>query len=262
MGIRHAVTSTVLVALVSGCGARQSSSPVAGIPRIGDQADSGTSNSQPYTVVPSASTGVTPDGRGTWTLNVKTVSGGDSAVAGTFNSAVQAAAQSQLENTRKQAAPDATWNLETTPDVFFSSASVSELISGVYYAQQTHARQAAHPIDTYTTVVIDSRSASPITFTDLFTDEQKGLERLSRQTRQLLPGVLGSGSAPMADEPGNAALAENFANWIPTPEGLRIHFDDGQFAQGAPPHGIPTLTIPWSALDDLLAPGMAALRQP
>ena len=57
--------------------------------------------------------------------------------------------------------------------------------------------------------------------------------------------------------PGNAPVEANFANWIPTPSGLEIHFADYQFA-----HGLPVLTVPWSALDDLLAPGMAALRQP
>jgi hypothetical protein len=38
---------------------------------------------------------------------------------------------------------------------------------------------------------------------------------------------------------------------------LEIHFADYQFA-----HGTPVITVPWSALDDLLAPGMAALRAP
>lgn len=214
---------------------------------------SGTSNSQNYTVTTSSTTSATPDGVGTWTLKLQTISGGDQKVADAFNDAVKASAQRMLEATKSHAqpAPGATWNFETTPKVSFSKAAVSELLTGVYYAQQ-----AAHPVNTFGSVVIDSRSGSPITFKELFVDEQKGLERLSQQTKQLLPGVLGNGSAPMPDEPGNAPLAANFANWIPTPQGIEINFDDGQFA-----HGMPPLTIPWSAVDDLLAPGMADLRQ-
>ena len=60
---------------------------------------------------------------------------------------------------------------------------------------------------------------------------------------------------PMADEPGNAPVEANFANWISTPAGLEIHFADYQFF-----HGTPTITVPWSELDGLLAPGMDALR--
>ncbi len=219
---------------------------------------SGTSNSKNYVVTTSSITAATPDGVGTWTLKLETISGGDQKVADAFNDAVKASAQRMLEATKSHAqpAPGETWNFETTPKISFSKAAVSELITGVYYAQQ-----AAHPVNTFGSVVIDSRSGNPITLKELFTDEQKGLERLSQQTRQLLPGVLGNGSAPMPDEPGNAPLAANFANWIPTPQGIEINFDDGQFAQNAPGHGMPPLTIPWSAVEDLLAPGMAELRQ-
>ena len=127
---------------------------------------------------------------------------------------------------------------------------MSELISGLY----VHV-PSAHPSSYVSTVVIDSRSAKPITLADLFTDKQAGLNRLSEQTKALLPGVSGVGPTPMADEPGNAPTEANFANWIPTPDGLEIHFADYQFF-----HGTPTITVPWSALDGLLAPGMDALR--
>jgi len=209
-------------------------------------------------VSPSSSTGATPDGHGTWTLKVDTISGGDPKVADAFNKAVQASVREQGEQfngAQSNPDPDPTrpWNFETTPQIYFSGASVSELLEGVYYAQN-----AAHPNDTVSTVVIDSRSATPITLKDLFTNEQAGLDRLSQQTKQLFPVVTtGTGPTPMADAPGNAPVEANFANWIPTPQGLEIHFADYQLA-----HGLPVLSIPWSALDDLLAPGMTALRQP
>ena len=185
-------------------------------------------------------------------MKVDTISGGDPKVADAFDKAVQASAQQQLDSVKRSAAPEATWDFDTTPRIYFSNAAVSEVLVGVYYA-----KSAAHPNDSVSTVVIDSRSATPITLKDLFTNERAGLDRLSEQTKQLLPAALGTGPAPMTDEPGNAPVEANFANWIPTPQGLELHFSDYQFG-----HGLPMLTIPWSALDDLLAPGMAALRQP
>ena len=188
-----------------------------------------------------------------WTLKTKTISGGDPKVADAFNNAVHASAQHQLDGITRDADPDPTrpWTFETNPRIFFGAASVSELIDGLFMAEH-----AAHPTSVVSTVVIDSRSASPITLKDLFADEQKGLDRLSQQTKMLLPAVMGSTTTPMADEPGTAPTEDNFANWIPTPEGMQINFKDYQFG-----HGTPVLTVPWPALDDVLAPGMETLRQ-
>jgi hypothetical protein len=216
---------------------------------------SGVSNSQTYAVTPSSTTGQSPDGQHTWTLNVDTIGGGDTKVADAFNTAVKSAAQQQLDTAKPGPSdnPGLTWNFETTPTISFTAGAVSELLEGVAYTQN-----AAHPSSWVSTVVIDSRSASPITLKDLFADEQKGLDRLSQQTRQLAPGVLGSGPTPMADAPGNAPTEANFAHWLPTTQGIEIHFNDYQLG----PHGLVVVTVPWSAVDDLLAPGMTALRQP
>lgn len=213
---------------------------------------SGMSNGAAYTVTRSSAGDATSDGKGRWNLVVDTVTGGDPRVAEAFNSAVHASAAGQLDPVKRDADPDGTWTFDTEPQIFFGAASVSELITGLY----VHV-PSAHPSSYVSTVVIDSRSAKPITLGDLFTDKQAGLERLSQQTKDLLPAVSGVGPTPMPDEPGNAAVEANFANWIPTPAGMEIHFADYQFF-----HGTPTITVPWSALDDLLAPGMAALREP
>jgi hypothetical protein len=213
---------------------------------------SGVSNGQPYTVNRSSSGGATPDGKGRWNLAVDLLAGGDARVVEAFNSAVQASAAQQLEPVKRDADPEGTWTFETDPKIYFGGASVAELISGLY----SHV-PAAHPVGYTSTVVVDSRSAKPITLGDLFTDKQAGLNRLSEQTKILLPGVMGTGPTPMPDEPGNEPKEANFANWIPTPAGLEIHFADYQFV-----HGSPVITVPWSALDDVLAPGMADLRKP
>ena len=87
-------------------------------------------------------------------------------------------------------------------------------------------------------MVIDSRSADPIMLTDLFTDEQAGLNRLSELT-------------------GAEPRAENFVNWLPTTEGLEIHFAPYQFGIALPE----TKTVVWTALADVLAPAMAGISQ-
>ena len=141
------------------------------------------------------------------------------------------------------------WLFESNPTVTFRTSAIAELIVGVHSA-----KEAAHPNDYVSTVVIDSRTAKPITLADLFVDEQAGLNRLSEQTKVIFPQVWGGGPSPMLDEPGNRPIAENFANWIPTAAGMELHFADYQFG-----HGLPVITVPWSAVADVLAPDMTAL---
>lgn len=210
----------------------------------------GVSNGQTYTVDRSASTGAT--GSGTWKLVISTVSGGDPKVAEAFNDGVHAAAQRLLDDATQGAKPQGQWTFETSPRVFFTAASISALISGTYTDEM-----ADHPAGSVINVVIDSRTGTPITLEELFTDDQAGLDRISQQTKMLLPPAMGATATPMPNVPGNRPLLENFDSWIPTPAGLQIHFADYQFV-----HGTPVITVPWAAIDDLLAPGMEALRRP
>jgi Protein of unknown function (DUF3298) len=101
--------------------------------------------------------------------------------------------------------------------------------------------------------VIDSRTAQPITLSDLFTNQQDGLNRLSEQIKML---ALGPGKV-MPDEPANAPTPENFANWIPDADGMTMYFAPYQFgARNSYP-----ITVPWPALTNVLAPSMVALTQ-
>lgn len=208
-------------------------------------ADAGTSNGATYTV---SSTSVDPgDG---WKIDVGQLSGGDGAVAAAFNAASVASGKTMggMLDRDEVIHDDATF--ETKPAVSFRPTAISQVLTGMYFHQH-----AAHPLDYVTTIVIDSRNARPITLDNLFTDSQAGLNRLSEQTKLLFPTVYG-GSKPMADEPGNAPVADNFHNWIPTADGLEIHFEDYQFA-----HGLPIVTVPWSQLTDVLAPDMQVLAR-
>lgn len=262
-GVCSTAMATVMLAALVGCGGSPGesrtttstpSTPTALPPSsTAPAADAvrGTSNGKTYTVARSETEGATPDGSGKWTLVIDLLSGGDDRVADALNRAVKTSATQQLESFKRDAGTDGTWAFDTEPRLYFGGASIAELVTGTYM----HAG-AAHPLLSTGTVVIDSRSAKPITLADLFTDEDAGLKQLSAQSKLLLPAVLNI-PAPMADEPGNAPTEANFANWIPTPAGMEIHFADYQFG-----HGRPVITVPWPALDGLLAPGMEDLRRP
>jgi hypothetical protein len=131
--------------------------------------------------------------------------------------------------------------------VTFRSIAVAQIIFGSLDF-------GAHPSHQIGTIVIDSRSADPIMLVDLFTDQRAGLSRLSEQATKILAAD-GMNLGP--DEPGAAPKAENFANWIPTAEGLEIHFAPYQFGVALPA----VITVPWPALADVLAPAMADIAK-
>lgn len=207
-------------------------------------AESGTSNGQTYTVVMKPIEGSDP---GRWHGQIGQLSGGDAAVAAAFNNASLASAQGHIDRFRAEALSQ--WTLELGGKVEFRKVAIAQVINGFTVMG------AGHPPSDNTTVVIDSRTAQPITLADLFTDHQAGLNRLSEQTKILMPQVTGIGGV-MPDVPGNAPVAENFADWIPTAEGMQIFFGESQFDYG--PRGN-AITVPWSALTDVLAPDMLAL---
>lgn len=215
------------------------------------RSESGESNGKTYAIAAATIAGATPDGGGRWHAEVAQLSGGDPAVAEAFNKAGEASAHHQIEQVRADADSIPSWTFEVKSESFFRPTALAQLLTGVYYAQG-----AAHPSNYVSTVVIDSRSAKPITLSDLFASEQDGLNRLSEQTKRIWPTVYGDSGEPMLDEPGNRPIAENFANWIPTADGLELHFADYQFG-----HGLPVITVPWAALTDVLAPDMAVLAQ-
>ncbi|OBI78554.1 hypothetical protein A9X01_27270 [Mycobacterium asiaticum] len=208
--------------------------------------DSGVSQGQTYGITIISIDGATPDNRGRWHGRAAQLSGGDPRVADAFNNASRASANGQIEPVRAAADPDAEWLLELNPTLTFRPTAIAELIVGVYSA-----RHAAHPTNSVSTIAIDSRTAKPITLADLFRNQQDGLNRLAEQTKIIFPQVYG-GSTP--DEEGTRPIADNFANWIPTSAGMELHFNDYQFG-----HGLPVITVPWSALTDVLAPDMLAL---
>lgn len=193
------------------------------------RAETGVSNGETYSVATHSIDGATTDRFGTWDAKIDELSDGDPAVVEAFNHASTIAVQEQVDQAMGASRDGEKWTFESNGRVTFRSIAVAELILGTHY-------YGAHPTSYISTVVIDSRSADPILLTDLFADEQAGLDRLSELT-------------------GAEPRAENFVNWIPTAEGLEIHFAPYQFGIALPV----TKTVSWATLADLLAPMMSGI---
>ncbi|MFL0243291.1 DUF3298 domain-containing protein [Mycobacterium sp. SMC-17] len=205
-------------------------------------ADIGTSGGLTYTMSTSALD------VGGWQMTVAQLSGGNDAVTTVFNAASRASGKTMADMLDADRVIRGRSGFTTRPAVTFRPTAVSQVLTGTYYW-----RPSAHPVNYVTTVVIDTRTATPITLGDLFSDTRAGLDRLSQLTKSIFPSVYGTS---MGDERGNAPVETNFHNWIPNATGLEIHFADGQFG-----HGLPVITVPWSQLNDLLAPDMKVLAQ-
>jgi hypothetical protein len=195
---------------------------------------SAVSDGKHYSVTTTSIGGTTLDRNGTWKAKFGQLAGGDPAVVEAFNGASQAAVHRQVARATADTREATTsWHLESNGQVTFRRVAITQLINGAL-------GDGAHPTTYIGTVVIDSRTAKPITLADLFSDEPAGLQRLSEQTKL-----------------GVAPTDANFANWIPTADGIEIHFAQDQ--PGVQP--AQTVTVPWPALNDVLAPGMVQLAQ-
>jgi hypothetical protein len=213
-------------------------------------AETGTSNRTSYGVTTTSIDGFSPDGLGTWKASRVQLLGGDSAVTRAFNDASQAVLRGQLARAIAGAREGSTpWMFESNGQVTFRRVVIAQVITSAFYF-------GAHPSSEAGTVVIDSRTARPVTLADVFRDERAGLKRLSQQTKMILPKVNGWNGV-MPDAPGNAPVRENFANWAPTADGMELHFAPNQFGLGL----AETIVVPWSQLTDLLAPNMADIAK-
>jgi hypothetical protein len=106
------------------------------------------------------------------------------------------------------------------------------------------------PIETVAAVVFDNRSGTSITWDNLFRDESAGLSRLSERAAAILPTVYAEPHPGYWRTSGAfAPLDINFNYWIPTEQGIELHFPDYQFGRG-----LKVITVPWAQVADLIAP--------
>lgn len=252
-----------LLALVGACG-------VAVVALTGCSAESGTAVTESSTTAPSTTertttattTAVTETETGSepyraetllvsgstdrvdYDVEIPQISGGDPAVVDEFNESTRAALQDLIDGPGTERYTLSTGTHEVT--------RIGEhVVAGLLVTSYNMNPPGAHPTAIVSTVAVNTDDATPITLQDLFPDLQAGLDRLSEQSALLLPETA---AGPDYVAEGIAPEEINFANWLPTPEGMDIHFGDYQVG----PHaiGLVTVTVPWDDLDDVMDPAI------
>ncbi|MEZ0362388.1 DUF3298 domain-containing protein [Mycobacterium sp. pUA109] len=233
-GIRTAALATVLAATVSLAAAGGVSADVAG----------------GFTATPDTIAGASPDGLGNWTVQYERVAGGDPDIAAAINDVIDAEARGQVATYEPSATKTHNWTFHSAGTLSFRPITVAELFVGDYDTDMPNM-----PFRAVATRVFDARSGILIDWDNLFTDKRAGLTRLSEQTKKILPTVYAA-PRPGVWQFGSeiAPIDDNFKHWLPTAQGIELHFPDYQFGRG-----LPVITVPWGAVADLIAPEFAPI---
>lgn len=205
-----------------------------------------------YAAIPDVIAGTSPDHLGTWEVRYQRVAGGDENVAAAINDVIDAEARGQVATYEPSASKTVAWTFNSTGTLSFRPITVSELFVGEYNTDMPNM-----PFHAVATRVFDKRSGILITWDNLFVDKPAGLARLAEQTKQILPTEYApprQGTWQFGNEV--APLDINFKYWIPTADGIELHFGDYQFGRG-----LAVITVPWARVADLIAPEFAAITQ-
>lgn len=181
----------------------------------------------------------------TYDVAIPQLSGGDPAVTAEFNESMRAALQDLIDGHNGQ---DFALGDGYTPSSTYVGRRV---ISSEQITDWIAVPAGAHGDSLISTVTIDVDTAQPITLGDAFTDLDAGLSRLSEQAAKILPTTR---AGENFERSGIEPTVADFGNWTASPEGMNIHFGDYQV--GAYGIGLITITVPWTDLSDVLAPGM------
>jgi hypothetical protein len=97
----------------------------------------------------------------------------------------------------------------------------------------------AHPNESVSTIVINTDTAQPITYDDLFPQQYAALERL----KQVLPELDSTGRLR------SDGIYGPLEQWLPVPTGLRFYVPVSHAAGDFVP-----VTVPWERIRDLVTP--------
>jgi hypothetical protein len=198
-----------------------------------------------FTAVPDVIAGRSPDDLGTWNVHYQRIDGGNPDAAIAINEGIDAEVTRQVQRQTWDASTRRPWTFGATGTAYFHTITVSELFVGKYDTDEPNM-----PIDTVAAVVFDNRSGIRITWNNLFRDASAGLNRLSERAAAILPTVYAEPHPGYWRTSGAfAPLDINFNHWIPTEQGIELHFPDYQFGRG-----LKVITVPWAQVADLIAP--------
>ncbi|AMY21982.1 RsiV family protein [Rhodococcoides fascians] len=253
--IRSMTVALALAAALAGCSTSGTATPVSApittdVTATTERAEptsttptTTSSAAEPYVVGSTRVTGSTA--RATYDVAIPQLSGGNPAVTAEFNESMRAALQDQI---------DRDYGNDFALSDGYSTGTTHvgrRVISAEQITSWIAVPPGAHGNSLLATVTIDADTAQPITLGDAFTDLDVGLSRLSDRAAAILPSTRAGGSF---ERSGIEPTVANFGNWTASPEGMNIHFGDYQV--GAYGIGLITITIPWTDLSDVLAPGM------
>lgn len=197
--------------------------------------------------VPGVIAGTSPDGLGTWSVHYQRIDGGNPDVAAAINKGIDAEPMREVQQQTWNGSTRRHWTFDATGTAYFRPITVSELFVGEYNTDEPNM-----PIQTVATVVFDNRGGIPITWDNLFSDKTAGLTRLSEQSASILPTVYATPHPGDWQRSGALAPTDiNYKYWLPTAQGIELHFPDYQFGRG-----LKVITVPWAKVADLIAPDL------
>jgi hypothetical protein len=100
-----------------------------------------------------------------------------------------------------------------------------------------------YPSNTVATITINTDTAQPIMFGDVFADQSAAREQLRTLARELGP--------PDRIKAAGDMKSEQFLHWLPVPNGLTFYISVPHVAGDFVP-----VTVPWQKIRDRVAPGM------
>ncbi|WP_234807452.1 RsiV family protein [Mycolicibacter senuensis] len=194
--------------------------------------------------------GTSPDGLGTWAVHYQRLDPGDSPVAEAINDRIDAEANREVTQATWDGSTRRPWTFDATGTISVRPTTVSEVFVGSYDTAEPHM-----PMQTVGTVVCDARSGDIITWDTVFPDKTAGLSRLGEQVEARLATVASATQLRDWRRAGQFAPVDvNFKHWIPTRAGIEFHFPPVQFGPG-----IKVVTVPWSTIEDQIAPEFQAI---
>jgi hypothetical protein len=198
-----------------------------------------------FVAVPTVVSGSSPDGLGRWAVHYQHVEGGDAAVGADINDRLDFEANRLVQQATWDGSTKRPWTYDANGMLFFGPMTVSELFTGQYNTDEPHM-----PIQSLSSIVCDGRSGAPITWDSLFLDKAAGLARLGDATEAALISAAPADHVRDWRRQGQfAPLDMNFRAWIPTANGIELHFPEFQFGRG-----LKVITVPWAKLADQIRP--------
>ncbi len=168
--------------------------------------------------------------------------GGDQAIRDRFNSAMRASLADLSGGAANGALHAAQLRCRETSRVTRIGAHV---VAGVLITDHTW-EGGPHPVNQIGTVVIDTGTAQPVMLPTALRDPGRAWGALATTAQSLVPA---DGPTLFTHAPG----ADDFADWVPAPEGLTVYFSVGHARGDYYP-----VQLPWNRIRDLFDPAAFA----